>query len=59
MKIQIEITPEQEKGIKEYLKDVAEVENPKKVDIQNEIQQMVDSQLSESNSSIALYIKNL
>jgi len=45
MKFTIELTEAQVKGIKEYLKDVSDIEKPSKKDIQSEINGMLSAEL--------------
>ena len=56
MKITIELTEVQVKGIKDYLRDVADVENPKKEDIQMEIRGIIDGYLQAPQSALTDYI---
>jgi hypothetical protein len=57
MKITIELTENEVKGIKQYLKDVCDIPNPKKEDIRNEIAGIVNGVLQSTKESIADYIK--
>ena len=45
MKVTIELTDAQVKGIKEYLKDVADIPSPKKADIKSEVDSIVHGYL--------------
>lgn len=45
MKLTIELSEVQVKGIKEYLKDVSDIEKPSKSDIKTEIEGMLSAEL--------------
>lgn len=56
MKVAIELTEAQVKGIKDYLREVADIENPKKEDVQMEVKGIIDSYLQSQHSSLTDYI---
>lgn len=59
MKVTIELTSEQVKGIKAYLKQVAGIEKPTKKDIETEIRGYVNATLDNPNEAVSDYIKNI
>lgn len=56
MKITIELTPAQVKGIKEYLREVSDIETPKKEDIQREVAGIIDGYLQAPQNALSDYI---
>lgn len=56
MKITIELTEAEVKGIKAYLKEVGDIEKPNKDDIKTEIQGIISSYLQSPQCSLADYV---
>lgn len=56
MKITIEINDAEVKGLKDYLREVGNIENPKKEDIQSEVQGIVSGYFQAQQSSLTEYI---
>lgn len=56
MKITIELTDAQVKGIKHYLKEVGDIEKPKKADIQREMSGIIHGTLEAPQCAIADYV---
>lgn len=56
MKITIELTEAQEKGIKDYLREVADIPNPKKADVQSECKHILNGYFQAQHSSLTDYI---
>lgn len=56
MKIIIELNDAQVKGIKDYLREVGDIDSPKKEDITTEVRGIVDSYLQAPQSSLTDYI---
>ena len=56
MKITIELSDAQVKGIKHYLKEVGDIPNPKKGDIQSEMASIVHGTLQAPRCAIADYV---
>jgi hypothetical protein len=56
MKITIELTDAQAKGIKSYLRDVGSIANPTKKDVQEEVNAIVQSYLQAQQSAVTDYI---
>ena len=57
MNITITLTEAQVSGIKNYLREVGNIKNPKKSDIQDEIQNLVSGNLQSPREAIAMYIE--
>jgi hypothetical protein len=57
MKITIEISDAQVKGLKDYLREVGDIENPKKEDIRLEVQNIVSGYFQAQHSSLTDYIQ--
>lgn len=57
MKIAIELSDVEVKGLKAYLKDVADIKNPKKTDIQNELQSEISGILQAPHFAYSFYIR--
>lgn len=57
MKITIEITEAQVKGLKDYLREVSDIESPKKEDIRIEVQGIVSGYFQAQHSSLTDYIQ--
>jgi hypothetical protein len=53
----IKITDAEVAGIKEYLKEVCEVENPGKLDVEKEIGNILNSYFQAQHSSLTDYIQ--
>ncbi len=56
MKITIELSEAEVKGLKQYLNEVGDIERPTKTDIQNEIQGIVSGNLHAPKVAVADYI---
>lgn len=56
MKVTINLSDAQVKGIKAYLKEVADIPSPKKEDVRTEIENMVHGYLQSPQSSLTDYI---
>lgn len=57
MKITIDLSDAEVQGIKDYLKNVGNIEKPNKNDIQTEMQGVVSGYLQSPHSSLTDYIK--
>jgi len=57
MKITIEISDAQVKGLKDYLREVGDIQRPTKADIQLEIANIVEGNLSAPQCAVSDYIK--
>lgn len=56
MTIKIELTEAEVKGLKDYLREVGDIENPTKEDIQIEIQGILSGYFQAQQSSLSEYI---
>lgn len=56
MKITITLTDAEVKGIKDYLREIGDIESPKKEDIQSEVQHTVSGYLQAPQSALTDYI---
>jgi len=50
MKFTVDITKEEYEGIKDYIKSFGAIENPKKADVQLELQGIISSYLQSNNA---------
>lgn len=56
MTVTIQLTEAQVKGLKDYLREVADIENPKREDIQCEVRSIVTGYFQAQQSSLTDYI---
>lgn len=57
MKITIELSDAQVRGMREYLKEVGDIEKPNREDIKREVDGIVQGYLSAPQSALTDYIK--
>lgn len=57
MKITIELTEAQVKGIKEYLKESSDIEKPSKSDVVTEVKGILDTYFQSQHSALTDYIQ--
>lgn len=57
MKITIDLTPAQVKGIKDYLREVADIEKPSQQDVKAEVAGILDTYFQSQQSSLTDYIQ--
>lgn len=57
MKVTINLTPAQVAGIKEYLKEVDNIDNPTNEDVKSEVNGIVQSYFQAPKSSLTDYIQ--